>query len=85
MQTARHSYRQHVVPHPPGAVGPIARKEAGADLRAELFIVPAALTARSCQPSIGSRASYGAFGRVVTDFSPRECSNLFRHAGYVRT
>jgi transposase len=24
-------------------------------------------------------------GRVVTDFSPRECSNFFRHAGYVRT
>jgi transposase len=24
-------------------------------------------------------------GRVVTDFSPQECRNFFRHAGYVRT
>jgi transposase len=24
-------------------------------------------------------------GRIVSDFSPRECSNFFRHAGYVRT
>jgi transposase len=24
-------------------------------------------------------------GRVVTDFTPRECGNFFRHAGYVRT
>ena len=24
-------------------------------------------------------------GRVVTDFSARECRNFFRHAGYVRT
>ena len=24
-------------------------------------------------------------GRVVTDFRPQECSNFFRHAGYVRT
>jgi transposase len=24
-------------------------------------------------------------GRVVADFSPRECKNFFRHAGYVRT
>jgi transposase len=24
-------------------------------------------------------------GRIVTDFSPRECRNFFRHAGYVRT
>ncbi len=24
-------------------------------------------------------------GRVVTDFSPHECKNFFRHAGYVRT
>ena len=26
-----------------------------------------------------------AIGRIATDFSPRECSNFFRHAGYVRT
>jgi transposase len=24
-------------------------------------------------------------GRVVTDFSPQECKNFFRHAGYVQT
>ena len=24
-------------------------------------------------------------GRVVSDFSPQECRNFFRHAGYVRT
>src|SRR5262245_11448040 len=24
-------------------------------------------------------------GRVVSDFSPRECRNFFRHAGYART
>ena len=24
-------------------------------------------------------------GRIVTDFSAQECSNFFRHAGYVRT
>jgi transposase len=24
-------------------------------------------------------------GRLVTDFSPQECKNFFRHAGYVRT
>ena len=39
-------------PHPPGAVGSVARKEACANLRTQLFIFPAALTARSCQPGI---------------------------------
>ena len=24
-------------------------------------------------------------GRIVSDFSPRECRDFFRHAGYVRT
>jgi transposase len=24
-------------------------------------------------------------GRIVTEFSPQECRNFFRHAGYVRT
>jgi hypothetical protein len=28
MQTARHAFRQHVVPHTPGPVGPVARKKA---------------------------------------------------------
>src|SRR6202043_3700875 len=35
MQAARHPFRQHVVPNAPGAVRPIARKEAGANLRTE--------------------------------------------------
>src|SRR5207237_10499321 len=52
MQSTRHPFRQHVVPHPPGAVGPVTCKEAGANLRTEFFIAPAAPTARSCQPSI---------------------------------
>src|SRR5205807_3808441 len=52
MQTARHPFRQHVFPYPPGAVGPVARNEAGADLCAKLFIASAALTARPCQPGI---------------------------------
>src|SRR5438093_10197832 len=50
MQTARQPFRQHVFPHPPGAVGSVARNEAGADLCAKLFIASAALTAWSCQP-----------------------------------
>src|SRR6267378_933368 len=52
MEAARHSFCQHVVPHTPGAVGSVARKEAGANLRAQLFIASAALAARSCQPGI---------------------------------
>ena len=56
MQTAWDAFGQKIVPHAPGAVGPIARKEAGANLRTELFIAPAALTARSCQPSVESTA-----------------------------
>src|SRR5207302_9820595 len=52
MQTARQPFRQHVFPHPPGAVGPVARNEAGAHLCAKLFIASAALTARPCQPGI---------------------------------
>ena len=52
VQTTRQSLRQQVAPHPPGAVGSVARKEAGANLRTQRFIFPAALTARSCQPGI---------------------------------
>src|SRR5436190_22129739 len=52
MQPAEYSFRQHVVPHAPGPIGPIARKEAGPNLRTELFIVAAALTTRSCEPGI---------------------------------
>src|SRR5438067_7164037 len=52
MHTARQPFRQHVFPHPPGAVGPVARNKAGAHLCAKLFIASAALTARPCQPGI---------------------------------
>src|SRR6202042_3547381 len=52
MQSTRHAFRQHVVPHPPGAIGSIAGEEAGANFRAQLLIAPAALTARPCQPGI---------------------------------
>jgi hypothetical protein len=51
-QSGGHTFRQHVVPHPPGPVGSIAGEEAGANLRAQLLIAPAALTARPCQPGI---------------------------------
>src|SRR3974390_2171833 len=52
MQTARQSLRQQVPPYAPGAIGPIARQEAGAHLHTKRFVAPAALTARSCQPGI---------------------------------
>src|SRR5665213_274444 len=52
MQPARHSIRQHVVPHTHGAIGSVTREEASANLRAQLFIVLTAPTARSCQPGI---------------------------------
>src|SRR5665213_1385475 len=52
MKSARHTIRQHVVPHTPGAIGPVTGEEAGANLRAQLFIVLTAPTARPCQPGI---------------------------------
>src|ERR1700694_2502766 len=52
MQSTRYPFGENVVPHPPGAVGTIAGEEAGANLRAQLFVTPAAPTARSCQPGI---------------------------------
>jgi hypothetical protein len=52
MQTARDAFRQQVAPNPPGAIGPIARHEAGTDLRSNLFFVKAALAAWSRQPGI---------------------------------
>ena len=36
MQSARHTLRKHVVPHPSGAIGSIAGEETGANLRAQL-------------------------------------------------
>src|SRR4051812_49820293 len=35
---------QQVAPHPPGAIGPVTRKEAGANLRPKRFVVPTMLT-----------------------------------------
>ena len=52
MQSTRYPFGEKVVPHTSGAVGSVAGEEAGANLGAELFITPAALTARSCQPGI---------------------------------
>ena len=48
MQATRHALGKHVVPHPPGTIGSIAGEEAGTNLRAQLFIAAAALTARPC-------------------------------------
>ena len=52
MQTTRYAFRQQVVPHPPGAIGPIAGNEACPNLGAQLFIAAAAPTARPLQPGI---------------------------------
>src|SRR6202022_434797 len=52
MQSTRHAFCQHIVPHPPAAIGSIAGEEAGTNLRAQLLIAPAALTAWPCQPGI---------------------------------
>ncbi len=52
MQSARHAVNEHIVPHAPGAVGSIARKEACPHLRGQLFIAPGARAAWPCQPSI---------------------------------
>src|SRR5258706_4435338 len=52
MQSTRPAFRQHVVPHPPGAIGSIAGEETCANLRAQLLIAPAALAARPSQPGI---------------------------------
>jgi hypothetical protein len=52
MQSARHSFRQQVVPYPPGSVGSIAGQEAGTNLGTKLLVTAAALTAPPCQPGI---------------------------------
>src|ERR1700676_4833231 len=41
MQSTRPAFRQHVVPHPPGAIGSIAGEKAGANLRGQLLIAGA--------------------------------------------
>jgi hypothetical protein len=52
VQTTPHPFGEQIVPDTPGPVGPIARQEAGTNLRANVLIAPAALTARPCQPRI---------------------------------
>src|SRR5205823_14677256 len=41
-----------VVPHAPGAIGPVARKKASTDLRAEILVALDASAAWPCQPAI---------------------------------
>jgi hypothetical protein len=52
MQSARRHLGEQIRPDTPGPVGSIAGEEAGANLRAQLLVAPAALTARPCQPGI---------------------------------
>ena len=52
MQTAWDAFGQKIMPHAPGAVGPIAGKEARPNLGTERFIAAAAPTAWSLQPGI---------------------------------
>lgn len=52
MQPAGDAFSQQIVPHPPGAIGPIAVDEARAHLGAELFVASAAPTARLPEPGI---------------------------------
>src|SRR5436190_932129 len=52
VQTTPHPFGEHIVSDTPGPVGSIARQKASANLRANVLIAPAALTARPCQPGI---------------------------------
>jgi hypothetical protein len=52
VQTTPHPFGEQIVPDTPGPVGSIARQKAGTNLRANVLIAPAALTARPCQPGI---------------------------------
>jgi hypothetical protein len=54
VQPAGYALGQEIVPHAPGAIGPIAGKEAGTNLRADILIAPVALTAWPRQPGIES-------------------------------
>ena len=64
-----------------------------AHLSSEVFAGPQPDRARLQQTQGASAQGRRAYnptplrriGRVVTDFSPQECRNFFRHAGYVRT
>jgi len=52
MQATPYPFGEQIVPNTPGPVGSIARQKAGTNLRANVLIAPAALTARPCQPGI---------------------------------
>ena len=52
VQSARYAVSEEIVPHAPGAIGPVAPKEAGTDLRAEILVTLDALAAWPCQPRI---------------------------------
>jgi hypothetical protein len=56
VKPAGHPVLNHVAPHAPGTIGPVAGKEAGADLRTQFLIAAAALAAGPCQPSIEAAA-----------------------------
>src|SRR6266851_5042803 len=54
VQPARHSFGEQIMPDTPGPVGPIAREEAGTNLRTDILIAPASPTAWPCQPGVES-------------------------------
>jgi len=56
VQAAAHAIGQQVAPHPPGAIGAVARQEACAHLCAQLFVLMAACAAWPGQPGVESTA-----------------------------
>lgn len=52
VQPARYAFGEQIMPDTPGPVGSIARQKAGTNVRPQLLIAPAALTARPRQPRI---------------------------------
>src|SRR4029078_11560449 len=52
MQAAEHTFGSKVLPHPPGSIGGVACKGAGAHFGTELLVSTAAGAARSCHPRI---------------------------------
>ena len=52
MQPAVHAFGQQIMPHAPGAIGPIAADEARPYLGRERFIGSAALARRALEPCI---------------------------------
>ena len=50
METAYGTLGQHVMPNPPGAIGPVAAAEAGLNLRAKDFIAACSSAGRPGKP-----------------------------------